>query len=134
MSALSVIGLGSKHMLPRFTLHTVASAFALLARNCLLLIPPKRPSRWPPQCILKMTVASLVSSPERRWPGFMLISGVWHSCDDGIVRPVIRAEVLSGNGSWVKTLFLLDTGADRTVFSVDILRALRLPSVAEDQV
>lgn len=58
-----------------------------------------------------------------------MISGVWHLCDDGMIRPVVPAEVLAGDGSWVKALFLLDTGADRTVFSADILTALRLPSL-----
>ena len=33
------------------------------------------------------------------------------------------------NGSWVKTPLLLDTGADRTVVSPDILKALRLQPV-----
>ena len=47
----------------------------------------------------------------------MQISGEWYVCDDGIVRPVIRGEILGSNGSWEPTLFLLDTGADRTVFS-----------------
>jgi hypothetical protein len=62
----------------------------------------------------------------------MLISGTWHVCDDGIIRPVIRAEIQAHDGSWVKAPLLLDTGADRTVFSTDILTALRLqPVVAE---
>jgi len=55
----------------------------------------------------------------------MLISGVWHLCDDGLVRPVMHAEILASDGSWIKTPFLLDTGADRTVLSADILQALR---------
>jgi len=59
----------------------------------------------------------------------MVISGVWHQCDDGIVRPVVPAEVLASDGSWVKAPFLLDTGADRTVLSSDILTALRQPSL-----
>jgi hypothetical protein len=59
----------------------------------------------------------------------MVISGVWHLCDDGMVRPVIQAEVLASDGSWSKAPFLIDTGADRTVFSTDILTALRLPPV-----
>jgi hypothetical protein len=57
----------------------------------------------------------------------MLISGVWLLCDDGVVRPVIYGEVLAGSGSWVKAPFLVDTAADRTVFSADILKALQLP-------
>lgn len=56
----------------------------------------------------------------------MLISGVWQLCDDGIVRPVIRGEVLAGNGAWVQAPFLVDTAADRTVLSADILALLHL--------
>jgi hypothetical protein len=32
----------------------------------------------------------------------MLISGTWHVCDDGLIRPVIRTEVQAGDGSWIK--------------------------------
>jgi hypothetical protein len=39
------------------------------------------------------------------------------------------AEVQAHDGSWIKAPFLVDTGADRTVFSLDILRALSLPAV-----
>jgi hypothetical protein len=64
----------------------------------------------------------------------MLINGTWHVCDDDIIRPVIRAEIQAYNGAWVKAPLLLDTGADRTVFSPDILQALRLqPIVAESR-
>lgn len=59
----------------------------------------------------------------------MLISGLWHLCDDGMVRPVTRAEILTGDGSWSKARFLVDTGADRTVFSADILDALHLQPI-----
>jgi hypothetical protein len=59
----------------------------------------------------------------------MLIPGVWHQCDDGMVRPVIQGELLALNGLWVKALFLLDTGADRTVLSADVLAALQLQPV-----
>jgi predicted aspartyl protease len=59
----------------------------------------------------------------------MLVNGIWHLCDDGIIRPVVRAEILASDGSWVKAPFLVDTGADRTVFSTDILNALRLSPV-----
>lgn len=44
----------------------------------------------------------------------MLVAGVWHQCDDGIIRPVIQAEALAHDNSWWKVPFLLDTGADRT--------------------
>lgn len=60
----------------------------------------------------------------------MHISGEWYLCDDGLVRPVIRGEVLAGDGSWVRVPFLLDTGADRTVFSAAILALLQLQPIA----
>src|SRR5260370_824787 len=65
---------------------------------------------------------------------FMRINGVWHLCADGIVRPVLRGELMAADGSWVKARFLVDTAADRTVFSADILGALHLqPIEAPDQ-
>jgi hypothetical protein len=64
----------------------------------------------------------------------MLISGTWHLCDDGIVRPVIRGEIQGAGGSWVEASFLVDTAADRTVFCADILAALQLaPLVTQEQ-
>ena len=62
----------------------------------------------------------------------MLISGEWFPCDDGIVRPVIRGEVLAGDGSWKPALLLVDTGADRTVFSAGILAATHFRPSASD--
>jgi predicted aspartyl protease len=62
----------------------------------------------------------------------MLVAGVWHQCDDGIIRPVIQAEILAHDNPWWKAPFLLDTGADRTVLSADILTALRLPPIKTD--
>ena len=54
----------------------------------------------------------------------MQISGEWLLCDDDVHRPVIRGEVLAGDGSWVAAEFLVDTGADRTVFSAGLLALL----------
>ena len=48
----------------------------------------------------------------------------------GIVRPIIRGEILAGDGSWWPAEFLIDTGADRTVFNASTLAALRLQAVA----
>ena len=56
----------------------------------------------------------------------MRFDGEWLECDDGIVRPVIRAEILAGVGVWRAIEFLVDTGADRTVLSANILEALNL--------
>ena len=56
----------------------------------------------------------------------MCIDGQWLWCDDGIIRPVISGEILAGNGSWEKSEFLVDTGADRTVLSATTLAKLGL--------
>jgi len=56
----------------------------------------------------------------------MRIDGQWLWCDDGIMRPVISGEILAGNGSWEKSEFLVDTGADRTVLSTATLAKLCL--------
>ncbi|CEF49286.1 unnamed protein product [uncultured bacterium] len=57
----------------------------------------------------------------------MLINGFWLLCQDDIVRPVLLGEVLKADGSWMPAHFLIDSGADQTVFSVDVLNALQLP-------
>jgi predicted aspartyl protease len=54
----------------------------------------------------------------------MRIDGEWLLCDDGIIRPVIRGEILTANGAWQQAEFLVDTGADRTVLSAATLAVL----------
>ncbi len=56
----------------------------------------------------------------------MRFDGEWLECDDGIVRPVIRAEILAGDGTWRSVELLVDTGADRTVISANVLESLDL--------
>jgi predicted aspartyl protease len=65
----------------------------------------------------------------------MRIDGEWLLCDDGIIRPVIRGEILTANGAWQRAEFLVDTGADRTVFSAATLAVLGLqPLMAQDRI
>jgi hypothetical protein len=54
----------------------------------------------------------------------MRVNGEWSLCEDGIVRPIIQGFVLLANGQWYEAPFLLDAGADRTVFSDDFLALL----------
>jgi hypothetical protein len=56
----------------------------------------------------------------------MRFHGEWFECDDGIVRPIMQAEILSANRRWIPAALLVDTGADRTIFSSDLLHALKL--------
>jgi predicted aspartyl protease len=60
----------------------------------------------------------------------MQINGEWFPGDDAIVRPVVRGQILASNDSWVRAPFLVDTGADRTVFSAAVLALLHLQSLA----
>lgn len=59
----------------------------------------------------------------------MRIDGLWRLCDDGIVRPALRAEVRTASGAWEPVHFLVDLGADRTVFSAGLLQALAIQAI-----
>lgn len=56
----------------------------------------------------------------------MRFDGEWLQCDDGIIRPVIRADIAAADGSWRAFELLVDTGADRTVISANVLESLNL--------
>lgn len=58
----------------------------------------------------------------------MRIDGDWLPDDHGVYEPVIRARLESGTGDWVECVFLVDTGAERTVIAADIVRQLDVPS------
>jgi hypothetical protein len=45
----------------------------------------------------------------------MLIAGEWQVGDDGVTRPIVRANVFGADGSPIADDFLVDSGADRTV-------------------
>lgn len=60
----------------------------------------------------------------------MRFDGQWLACDDGIVRPVIRAEIPGRDNIWRRLEFLVDTGADRTVISAGVLQWLSLETSA----
>ena len=54
----------------------------------------------------------------------MRVDGRWHRFQDGVLRPVIDAAVLSPSGLWQNITLLLDCGADRTVFDASLLSLL----------
>ncbi len=58
----------------------------------------------------------------------MRIAGEWQLGDDGITRPVIEAQVQSADGFLRSDHFLIDSGADRTVFSAHLLEILSFPA------
>ena len=62
----------------------------------------------------------------------MRLDGEWLQCVDGDIRPVIRGELLGMDGVWRDLEFLVDTGADRTVFSAFALKRSTLPHQPPD--
>jgi hypothetical protein len=58
----------------------------------------------------------------------MRVVGEWFRCDDGSVVPSVIAYVLAADGSLRAERFLVDSGADRTVFSVALAADLKLPA------
>jgi hypothetical protein len=52
----------------------------------------------------------------------MRIVGEWRLADDGVTRPFVEADVQAADGGMLPEIFLIDCGADRTVFSESFLR------------
>ena len=61
---------------------------------------------------------------------YMRIIGEWLLDEDGVTRPILRAFVEAAEGTLIKEDFLIDTGADRTVFSTGLLDKLKLQTTA----
>lgn len=65
----------------------------------------------------------------------MLVIGEWLICEDGLIRPTLAGVVRTPDGQMVDVPFLLDAGADRTVFSADFLDLLApLQNTEVDQI
>lgn len=58
----------------------------------------------------------------------MRINGKWRLDENGVLTPVIVCELLTGRGKWVEAIFLVDSGAERTVLSTDDLNELDAPA------
>lgn len=57
----------------------------------------------------------------------MEIAGKWLLCDDGVTRPVVEAHVLGADGQFYER-FLVDSCADCTALSAELLKQLKLPA------
>ncbi len=60
----------------------------------------------------------------------MRIVGEWFRFDDGITRPIVIGHALAADGSDIRDRFLIDSGADRTVLSSQVLTQLNLTPTA----
>jgi hypothetical protein len=56
----------------------------------------------------------------------MRFVGRWLLFDDGVTRPVMEVNVYDRDGQRQSDLFLIDSGADQTVFNADLLHQLQL--------
>src|SRR3974390_1035332 len=54
----------------------------------------------------------------------MVISGSWQQNDDGVTRPVIEIQVVGAGSRSVEEIFLIDSGADRSLFWAGLLDRL----------
>ena len=64
----------------------------------------------------------------------MRVNGSWLLSDDGAIRPVVPGLVRLSNDQWLEVSFLLDAGADRTVFSTRFLNRLATWNRLADQI
>lgn len=62
----------------------------------------------------------------------MRIDGRWHATETGVRLPCLDLEVRGANGARVPATFLLDTGAERTTFTYDLVDALQLEPEPDD--
>ena len=56
----------------------------------------------------------------------MRVAGIWKRCDDGVTRPVIECRVTGSENQEVVENFFVDSCADCTVLSADLLKRLNL--------
>ena len=56
----------------------------------------------------------------------MRVDGAWARFADGEIRPILIGEVVASDGKLTVTPFLVDTGADRTVLSKEVLDEIGL--------
>ena len=54
----------------------------------------------------------------------MRINGVWQLDEHEVTEPVLFGRLQRLDSSWIPAAFLIDTGAERTLLSPDILEAL----------
>ena len=60
----------------------------------------------------------------------MVIVGEWRICDDGVARPAVQALVGGVTGPQFAEYFLVDSSADRSVLSAELLKRLGVSSTA----
>lgn len=60
----------------------------------------------------------------------MEIGGLWVLCQDNVIRPTVIGDVVTARGSIESELFVVDTGADRTILCWSTFQRLGFPPIA----
>src|SRR5213079_1797188 len=94
----------------------MASSWPWRARKRFWLTPRKKPGPLPGLPIRTMTVRSAAMSGRQEGRGSLRIAGEWQLGEDGVTRPTVAGNVLGADGTPFGEFFLIDSGADRTVF------------------
>jgi Aspartyl protease len=61
----------------------------------------------------------------------MIIVGEWLLGTDGVTRPTVSGAVQAADGSLHDVVFLIDSGADRSVFTASAVHRLNLPAAPQ---
>ena len=96
----------------------------------MLPIPQRRHGPWLRQPIPTTTVRSCSMCFLQEVLDCMVIRGSYISGADGVSRPILEVLVQKASGQFQAAPFLVDSGADHTVFCADLLAVLSLPSQA----
>src|SRR5713101_5276535 len=91
--------------------------------NCLSRIPQRKSIVCCARSI-QMRWRTCATYSAKNWIAFMRVNGEWLICEDGVIRPTVTGVVRTPDGQVFEVPFLLDAGADRTVFSADFLSLL----------
>src|SRR4051794_27274513 len=102
-------------------------------RKALSPTVPKKGGPGPAGRTPKTTRQRSITSTPTKDRRFMRIVGEWFLCTDTVTRPIVKGYVPNASGTDCRERFLVDTGADRTVFTAGFLAKLNLPSVAAPQ-
>src|SRR5207249_3574891 len=75
----------------------------------------------------KTRECSFNTSPRNKDRRSMEFAGKWVLCNDDGVRPMIEVHAFAMDGTKRPENFLIDSGADQTVFSAEFLQRLGFP-------
>ena len=92
--------------------------------------PQRKPGPGRRRRIRRTTERCASTSSHTRGRDSMVIVGEWRRCDDGVARPAVPGLVGGATGVQLAEYFLVDSCADRSVLSAEVLNRLAVSSSA----